>query len=304
MQIGVLGLSYKTAPLNHLESVITRSKRVVSKFDFSDFVLLCTCNRVEIYSHENKLPLIKALLVNKSTENFFYEYHEKSCFTHLTRVTAGLESRLIGESEIQGQVKRAYLAHAPKGLSASLHYLFQKSLKNGKEIRTQFPYPFFSPTLEGEVYQKVKDQGSKILLIGASRMQQGIFRYLKRKEVTLTTRYEKEAAKNFTCPIVPWGEHERSHLYDVVIAATQSNQHLIHSLPKKKPLLIDLSVPRVINPIICDYNLDQLQKKVEEKRHFLLNGVKKRLEYIDEKIKIQHYRFTSPSIFAPFSQNG
>src|SRR3989304_3124875 len=126
MRIGVLGINHKSASLDVREAVARASHAIAA--DFSA-VLLSTCNRTEIYFSEDDLAGAHSQILHElksrigiSFEHALYAYFGEDCFFHLAAVTAGLDSGLLGESEIQRQVKAAY--QAATGLSSPLHFLF------------------------------------------------------------------------------------------------------------------------------------------------------------------------------------
>lgn len=320
MQIGVVGISHKTASLSLLEKVTAichkRLSASVIPLYLPHLVLLSTCNRTEIYfcseepdrTHGQILDILRGG-INEPFEMHLYSFFGRDCFTHLSRVTAGLESRLIGESEIQGQVKRAYRNFSTKrALPKELHFLFQKSLKNGKEIRSRFPYFGEAPSLEGEVVRMLDSYGAEleVLLIGASPMMQGVYHLLKNRcRPTLITRDKKRAERTFSLPVWEFDSLKKWPDFDVVIAATRSPNYLLHphETGGKRHLLIDLSVPRVIDPLLgqnplCQLvNLEDLQVKSEKKRHSLVADVRLRSQTIEEKVGVQIERLEKMGAF-------
>src|SRR5882724_3675786 len=151
MKMFVVGLSYKTAPVEVREQLaIAPSKlrcfgcRLQIGGGLSEVVLVSTCNRVEIYGVTDKLTgpfdaLFKWL--NPTTVDllpYVYFHEGADAVRHLFSVVSGLDSMMLGETEINGQVKNAYQAAADARLTGSvLNRVFQKAFQTAKEIRTR-----------------------------------------------------------------------------------------------------------------------------------------------------------------------
>ena len=263
MRIGVLGVNHKSASLSLREKVAEACQSYTS----SDKVILSTCHRTEIYfSHDDLAEtqchlfreLKERLLHNQ--EHAFYSYFGKECFFHLACVTAGLDSAMLAESDVQRQVKTAYeKARGLGGLTSPLHFLFQKSLKLGKKVRSSFPL-FQTPLhLEGMLYRLTLDllgADASILFIGNSDINRKIIHYFWRrgkKNMTLCTRHLESAtpfALDYELSLKDRSELEDWHSYEGVISATTADAYLIHTMPDtfKTRLVLDLSVPRSVTP--------------------------------------------------------
>ena len=261
MRIGVLGINYKSAPLELREKIAQAVQHLSS-----NKIVLSTCYRTEIYIGQDDLAEAQCELfsdlkkrVPHSHEHAFYTYFGRECFFHLACVTAGLDSAMLAESDVQRQVKIAYeQTRAEQTLSAPLHYLFQKALKLGKTVRSSFPL-FQSPLhLEGMIYQLVDKMlgPCPLLFIGNSDINRKMIHYFWRKgkrQMTLCTRDLASAqsfALDYQLTLKDRSEIENWHSYKGVIAATHSEGHLINSMPEKARtrLILDLSVPRIVDP--------------------------------------------------------
>lgn len=262
MRIGVLGINYKSAPLE-LREKIAQACRQLSP----NKIVLSTCYRTEIYFSQDDLAEAQSELfyylkkrAPHSQEYGFYTFFDAECFFHLACVTAGLDSAMLGESDVQRQVKIAYeQTRLQQNLSAPLHYLFQKALKLGKTVRSSFPLFQTSLHLEGMIYQlvgKILDESSHLLFIGNSDINRKMIHYFCRKgkrQMTLCTRDLASAqsfALDYQLTLKDRSEIANWHHYEGVIAATHSESHLITSMPKKARtrLILDLSVPRSVDP--------------------------------------------------------
>lgn len=261
MRIGVLGISHKSAPLSLREKVAEACRHCLT----TNKIVLSTCHRTEIYFCEDDLAQTQCSLfcdlkkhLVPAHEHAFYSFFGKECFFHLACVTAGLDSAIVAETDIQRQVKVAYEAARKKErLSAPLHYLFQKSLKLGKTVRSS--HPLFQTTihLEGVIYQLVETtlgHSAKLLFIGNSDINRKIIHYFWRKgcrNMTLVTAHLAAAtpfALDYQLTLKDRGELQRWHKYDGIIAATPSDHYLITPQETKSRLIIDLSVPRSVDP--------------------------------------------------------
>lgn len=288
LQIGVLGLNHKTAPLP-LREAMAKSARIFAgeKALFLPFplVLLSTCNRTEFYFGGSDLAAIHGELLawlrkelQEPFEHKLYSYFGLDCFSHLARVTAGLDSAILGETEIQGQVKEAYLVGAELGkLPACMHYVFQKALRVGKKIRNQLQVEgsaLPSAVWElGKTYFKGK-RVPKILLVGHSRLNRSIGMFFARqgvKELTIATRYPDDVSIPGAVG-VERGVVSYWNQYDWVIAASASDAYLIEGAPRGEHLLFDLSIPRNMDPRLGEalgitlYNVEQVSEWIRQKR--------------------------------------
>lgn len=263
MHVGVLGISYKSAHLALREEIAACCQDFLQQWQA---VVLSTCNRTEIYfssrdlaqTHSEILHALKKV-VTTSFDHAMYSFFGRECFEHLALVTAGLDSAILGESDIQRQVKLAYKeASLRNPLSSSLHFLFQKSLKIGKEVRSTFLSPM---TLEGVICSLVKSffyepSELKVLMIGFSEINRKVGRaLLKRSQIKMTfcTRSPLSAhsfALDYGVSVIDWSSLQTWADYDLVICATYSQEPVISSLPSsfKTRLMLDLSVPRGISP--------------------------------------------------------
>ncbi len=277
-KIGVLGINYRSAPL-HL-----REKIAQIEWDTSNKIILTTCHRTEIYFSHDDLAQIQSELfqdikskIPHSHEHAFYSYFGKECFFHLACVTAGLDSAILAESDIQRQVKIAYeKERVRQHLPSPLHFLFQKSLKLGKKLRSTFPLFHTTFHLEGLIFKLAqKFPSDKLLFIGNSDINRKIIHYFWRKgqkNMTLLTHQLDKAtpfALDYAVSLKDYAELPNWHTYDVVISATTSEKHLITSVPKETQthLILDLSVPRTVDPSLR-YHPELVLLNMEEIGHF------------------------------------
>lgn len=294
MRIGVVGLNHKLANLQLREYLAQACQRCFTTGSSVQgehtFVLLTTCNRTEIYftsedlaeTHSYLLQILRCE-VEDDFDQKVYSYFGHDCFLHLSRVTAGLDSAIIAETEIQGQVKSAYeKALNCIQLPRELHYLFQKSLQIGKKVRCDLPMGRGMPDLEHAIYQTGTHffpvpQQAKVLFVGASDVNCKILAFLKSKnlqDITICNRSMQRAeaiseAHGVQC--MDWRKFESWHNFQWIIFGTKAPGHLIRrqDLPQScvsQKLIMDLSVPRNVEPQlgrdkrVILLNIDQINR--------------------------------------------
>lgn len=327
MLVGVVGVNHKLASLKLREALIKAAKRKFSPcssiHNNLTFLLLSTCNRTEIYFHSEDLAeahtYILSILRNEIPEDFdqkLYSYFGFDCFLHLARVTAGLDSAILAETEIQGQVKNAYeISQESQNLPKELHFLFQKALKISKKIRFQSALERGMPSLEYALLNLAKSQfiepkNEKILFIGASEINCKILRYFKLKgfnEITITNRTEetgKNLAKKWLIDFLHWDYLQSWQNYSWIICGTKATNYLIKNSSSFKSndqkLIVDLSVPRNIEPSIGThpnitlFNMDEInallscrtknmEKAIHDAEEMIFQETKKHFMLFKEK---------------------
>lgn len=291
MKVGVIGINHKKADICLREKIVKEINKPLKIFSFPT-ILLQTCNRVEIYfsAHDLSVAAKRILQIFKEIESEqivekTYIFFEKECFSHLCKVTAGTDSAIYGESEIQRQVKLAYYEMTKKQLLPSaLHYLFQKSLKIAKEIRTSL--------IEKKELQKIlldtvtclypTFKEASFLFIGNSAINRATLPLFYQKGVrklTLCTREVKSAElfyASYGCAVFNFEKIADWPNFDIIICATNFSTYLIKSQPTyKSSLIFDLSVPRCVDPVLSGtskislFNIDTLNGFFEKKKEVL-----------------------------------
>lgn len=334
MQIGVIGLNHKSAPLELREKLARSSAKQFGGSNEHDlpYVLLSTCNRTEIYFTSEDLAATHSYLlanlrceISEEFEHKIYSYFGGDCFFHLAKVTSGMDSAILGETEIQGQVKQAYeTAAKQRPLCSELHFLFQKSLKIGKEIRTEplrsckeitsqsegIPLRALMPTLEDSILNLstglLKDlKTKKILFFGVSEINQKILKKFianNIRSITLCNRSYLKAhllAKAFGIGLKAWEEIGDVFEYDLIIYGTKSPSYLmtkegIKTLPKEPKVVIDLSVPRNVEPAcgtllnVTLLNIDQINCSIDRRKRRRADSISRmRLPQIGQAVELQ-----------------
>lgn len=307
MRLGVIGINEKIADLKLREQIAKacqqRFNADVCTADATPLVLLSTCNRTEVYfssvdlaaTHANLLDILRQD-IDLDFDQKLYSFFGKDCLQHLARVASGLDSAIIAETEIQGQVRIAYEAAANRRvLPHELHFAFQKALKIGKQVRKDIPLRRGIPDLEHAILNAASQimdtpHMARLLFVGASEINHKVLCFLKRKglpHITLCNRSAaaaKELAAKHDIDVLPWEQLAEWRQYDWVIFGTKAPDYLVSAKcvtdhPIQTKLLIDLSVPRNIHPAVARHpaitllNIDQLHERLRTRRESLGNVI-------------------------------
>ena len=303
MKLFAAGLSHKTAPVELREQLGVKQSEIVdlafalkSFGHLGEIVLLSTCNRVEIYGTTRQaMGHIKALLQllcaePRDLDPHIYLYEGASAVRHLLRVAAGLDSMVLGETEITGQIKNAYEIARNAGLTGRvLNRLFQRAFQATKEIRTRTGIGRGTVSIKStavELIGRTDLSQQSIMVLGPGAMAENCVRLLVKKgakSIFISNRsFDRALDLAMRCggEAVCFGYclFEMRDV-DVVIAATSSAETLlgrddVENLMKARRnrplLLIDLSVPRNIDPAVGGlenvalYNIDDLESLARE----------------------------------------
>lgn len=309
MDLVVIGINHKTAPVEIREKFafsfkqIVEANRLLKESDsLAENLILSTCNRVEIYAvaehNKDYLNNIKSFLSRFHNvdlvdyENKIYIHKDKEAVEHLFKVASGLDSLVIGEMEILGQVKKAY-QEAREGLATGkvLNRLFEKAFNTAKKIRTEtfisrgaVSVSSAAVRLAEKILGGLTDK--ETLVIGAGTVAEQLLLYLKKngiKSLLITNRTLEKAqdlAGRFNAQALAFEDFRKRLIeVDIVIASTGAPHCIIRNddvaslMPKRKqrPLfIIDLAVPRdveaQVNMIdnVYLYDIDDLEKIVVE----------------------------------------
>ena len=282
MRFGVLGINHKSASI-HLREVLTRAlSRLFDRNAIGAYrhrtVLLSTCNRCELYFHHPDLSNQHSLFLQElrreidgEFEHALYSFFGEECLVHLSKVTAGIDSAFLGESDIQRQVKEAY-ASTQSWLPHDLHYLFRRSLQNGKKLRTQLKLEQGVPSLPSVVASLcLRYDPPSILIIGNSDIGRKCIKALKRRgmeDVCIATRYPE----GIHLPVVDLSTWTQ---FDVVIATAKTDQPILFPSPCKTKVIFDLGMPRCSDASmeIEVMDIDQLGQLVAQMRQEKLRDV-------------------------------
>ena len=295
MHIAVIGINHKQADLTLRELIAVVfhthfSCEQPSSID-ADCVVLSTCNRVELYFSAHNLAEVHQKILALLKKEIPFDFEQKlytffgiDCFRHLAKVTSGLDSAIIGETEIKGQVSTAYSAfHAAHRVNKELHYLFQKSLRISKKVRSEIVSHTHMSGLEELIFAQSCNffhKTPQVLFVGASAINCKIAHYFAHKMdarlITFCTRTNSKAKSISRKMGTSWVLWEKltcaAKDHELVITATKSPSYLLSQeiATENKKLLIDLAFPRNIDPEVTRLpqvsllNIDCLHTKQEE----------------------------------------
>ena len=310
MPLILVGLNHRTAPVDVRERLsisdahlgeTTLALRALDGVDGA--AVLSTCNRVEVVvstqDEDVTATIVEWLAARASTvrgelEKHLYIVRHGDVVKHLFRVASGLDSMIVGEPQIGGQVRNSFsVAHELGALDSVLTQLFENTMRVAKKVRTDtgigehaVSVPYAAVELSKKIFGDLR--GLHVLLLGAGEMGELTAEYLHAQEVTqvfvANRSYERaiELARRYDGEAVQF-ERIDEHLShcDIVIASTGAPHFLIEPHHVSRALevrrnrnlfLIDLAVPRNINPAVAEvdgaylYNVDDLQQVADANR--------------------------------------
>ncbi len=304
MPVAVVGLSHRTSPVEIRERLAfaeTAIPQALGKLradgTADEVVIVSTCNRVEIYAASDADATLTVEAVKRFLIQFhrfdgllgaeLYQYGEPESLTHLFRVVSGLDSMVLGETEILGQVKKAYdLALSGQHTGRRLNKAFQRAFNVAKQIRTETNIQRGSVSVASasvELAEKIFNSLTErtVLIIGAGDTSEKAARALLSrgaKGLVVTNRSAERAqalATEFNGRWVPFDDWAAEFAaIDIVISSTAAPHYvldrrklepLLRSRRGRPLLLVDIAVPRDIDPevnLLDDvylYNIDDLQ---------------------------------------------
>jgi glutamyl-tRNA reductase len=309
MHLFLLGVSHRTAPVDLRERLDFSSRdltaaagAIAAKPSMSEAVVLSTCNRSELYVATTDPACAREELVS-----FISEYHHVSAPTfqphlfalensaavaHLFRVAAGLDSLVVGEPQILGQVKDAYQTSASnRCVGPVLSNVFRWSFGVGKRVRTEtalgegaVSVSYAAVALARKIFGRLT--GRRVLVVGAGEISSLTAQHLRAQgvgEIVITSRTHAHAEELATVVgglAVPWDAMTNAlGAADIVITATGSQRPIISRAQLEAAqghrrgsalFIIDIAVPRDVDPTVGEieqvflYNIDDLQIIVEE----------------------------------------
>jgi glutamyl-tRNA reductase len=310
MRVLLVGLSHHTAPVELRERLaITKAMlppalAELSRLDpLGEVVLLSTCNRTEIYAAGNDAGTAQQAIAEylvrssgfgdvKALEPYLYMRTDADAARHLFRVAAGLDSLVVGEPQIFGQVKDAFAAASSAGVTGpTLNKLFPASFVVGKRVRSEtalgegaVSVSYAAVSLARKIFGNLA--GLNVLLVGAGEMSRLTAEHLKGHDVqciTVTSRtfeHARELAEEVRGAAVEWDRLDTAlAASDIVVTATGSAEPVLTRARVKaaigsrrsRPLfVIDIAVPRDVEASVGDlehvflYNIDDLEAIVAD----------------------------------------
>lgn len=303
MNLFCIGLSHHTADVATREQFTgsATTESIVRQTGCVEALLLTTCNRVEVYAVSDRRvstdEIARCLMqkVNNDPHEYappFYRYEANNCAQHLFRVTSGLDSMVVGESEILGQAKKAYESARQSGaVGPYLHRLFQRAFRVAKQVRTHTEIArgavsvgSVAVDLAQRIFGKLSD--CKVMVLGAGETSERTARALVSRGVSdirvsnrSTDRANElvQAVGGCAVPFDEWTLQCRE--IDILITSTASEMPLL-TAEKLAPMLrerldrplfiIDIAVPRDVDPSVNEmegvylYDIDSMRSVAEQ----------------------------------------
>jgi glutamyl-tRNA reductase len=316
MEIASLVISHKKASIKEIEKAWHGDcglimKRILSYPNIKECALIFTCNRVEVYVvGERTEEMLRSFAEEMGvSERIIDIYKDDRCLEHILRVASGLESMIIGEDQILGQVRDFYnICKEFGGIGEVLDVVFRKAIHVGIKVRRLTNINKGSVSIGSAAVELAEKtfglKGKKVLVIGAGEMGASVARALIGKaEIYIANRtFERgeKLARYVGGKAVRFEELERwIKECDVVISATSSPTYIITKelverimRERNKPLLIiDIALPRDVEESVADvdgvtlYTIDDLRAVSEENLKRRLNEAKKAEEIIKEELE-------------------
>ncbi|MBV9718895.1 MAG: glutamyl-tRNA reductase [Candidatus Eremiobacteraeota bacterium] len=312
MPITCIGLSHHTAPVEVRESHAFPASRMaealVALRDYGavrEAAMLQTCGRLEIYAelddYERGVAQIKSFLANfrhgatgYDIESYLYTRLGHQAVDHLFRVCTGLDSMLIGEAEILGQVKAAYVAATrAKSLGRTLHYLFREALAAGKLARAQTRIGVESVSIATLAVEAARAglgtlEGRCVLVLGAGKMGRNAVKRLRQEGAARVVVVNRTISRSRKL-VADAGFGEAFEMpdvvgalagADVVVSSTGASHFVLdeehvraamEQRPERPLFIVDIAVPRDVDPAVTNIanvsliDIDGLKSLVDER---------------------------------------
>jgi len=330
MEIVLVGLNHRTAPVEVRERVSftnEQARRAAEQLRergiLEETLVLSTCNRSEVYgvppesSHEcapglssflSEFHAVRMEVLGVS----LYHHYDREAVRHLFRVAAGLDSMMLGEAEILGQVREAYrFAHEHGATGPVLNRLFQGALEVGKRVRTETelgarPMSVASAgvKLAERIFGKLSERSA--LVLGAGTISGQVVSQLRDRGIAHLYVMNRsrdradELAKQYGGEVVGWGEWEKAlQLPDVIVSSVAAEEPVLRrdiveramaTRGNRAVFLMDLGLPRNIDASVAKlynvyvYNMDDLSEIVQQNRNARQNEVPKAESIVDEHV--------------------
>ena len=326
MELALIGVSHKTAPVEVRERLAFPADKMraalatlLERTHAAEAMILSTCNRVEIVAQGPDAQLVRDFICEyhqipaDAISKHVYSYKNADAIRHLFRVTASLDSMMLGEPQILGQVKEAYrLASEAGTIGSSLSPLLDRAFAVAKRVRSETGISQSAVSISYaavELARKIFGDlaGKTVMIIGASKMGELAARHLRRNgvgSVLVTNRtFERavEIAKVFEGAAIPF-EHFMDHMEhaDIVITSTGAPhfiitrslaEQVIRNRRNKPVFFIDIAVPRDVDPLVNDidnafvYDIDDLQQVIDANMKERMKEAGRAEEIVDHEVQ-------------------
>lgn len=332
MPLTCIGLSHHTAPVEvrerHAFPPARMAEALVALRDYEavrEAAMLQTCGRLEIYAelddYERGTTQIKSFLANfrhgatgYDIESYLYTHLGHEAVEHLFRVCTGLDSMLIGEAEILGQVKDAYVAATrAKSLGRTLHHLFREAVAAGKSARAQTRIGGESVSMATAAVEAARAhlgtlEQTSILVVGAGKMGRTAVKRLRQEGAARVIVANRTMSRSRDL-IAEAGVGEAIELpelieavaaADVVVASTGASHFVLDEArvraamarrPERPLFVVDIAVPRDVDPSVASIanvslvNIDDLKSVVNERLELRREAIPQVEEIIAEYVQ-------------------
>ena len=292
MSLIVVGLNHRTAPVELLERMAVPEELLAkvlhdlgAREHLLEVVVLSTCNRIEVYARcthfHPAVGDVSGFLADYSGADpddfaeLLYTYYDDAAVAHLFAVAAGLDSMIVGESEILGQVRDAWQTAVREGTAPQLAGLFRHAVESGKRVRTETGIGRHHVSIPSAAVSVAAEhlgtfEGAKVLVIGAGQMATGLASTLRARGVehvwiaNRTLARGEAAAARIGAEAIPLSEIADTLVEaDVLLSSTASTQVLVERSTIEmvmacrggRPLLVvDVALPRDVDPGVREVN--------------------------------------------------
>jgi glutamyl-tRNA reductase len=329
-RIAICGLSHRTAPVEVREKLALPAPALPAALTelthhagVREGLILSTCNRVELaLTLEDSANLNEALacflekqasLSLSALDPYLYKLEGRDAVRHLFRVASSLDSMVVGEPQILGQLKDAYsLAKEMGTINSHLEHLVTRAFHVAKRVRSEteigesaVSVSYAAVELAREIFGNLA--GSKVMLIGAGKMSELAARHLRNtgaRQIYVTNRtYDRavELARIFEGWIVNYSTFKQTlPSVDIIITSTGAREPIltredmrtVMKARRNKPVfIVDIAVPRNVEPAVNEidnvflYDIDDLQKVVERNLRGRAEAAEKASRIIEEEIQ-------------------
>ena len=341
MNLVLVGINHRTAPVevrermyiqeSHLPAAVSN---LVGRQGIIEGMILSTCNRVEVVANADEgvepEPILRQFLGDlhhfdlSVWEHYLYWWRQEGAIRHLYRVAASLDSMILGEPQILGQVKQAYAVSREAGaLTGTLHEVVNQALSVARKVRRETALGSNAVSISYAAVELAKKifgslEGKSILVLGAGKMSEQAARHLLQagaKSIFVANRtYERalDLAKAFQGIAIRYEQlAETMNQADIVISSTRAPGYVVTrtqaeqlmAARRKRPIFfVDIAVPRDIEPSINEienafvYDIDDLEQVVAENRKQREKEAEWAEQIIDEEVQRTTKRLASREV--------
>lgn len=330
MEIVLVGLNHRSAPVEVRERVSftndqarQAAEELRARGILHETLVLSTCNRSEVYGVPPETKRESAAALSNYLSSFhsvqldllspsLYHHYDRNAVRHLFRVSSGLDSMMLGEAEILGQVREAYrIAYEHGATGPVLNRLFQGALEVGKRVRSETelgarPMSVASAgvKLAERIFGKLQERTA--LVLGAGLISEQVVSQLRDRNIArlfVMNRSLDRAdhlAREFSGKVIAWEDWESAlTLPDVIVSSVSAEEPVLkRSILEKamaargnRPLFVmDLGMPRNVDPSVADlynfylYNIDDLTQIVQQNRSARESEIPRAEVIVDEHV--------------------